>query len=156
METSVKEISINGVSYIPKDSVVQEDMKDKKAKIYFDGSAQPNPGVCRCAIVIKDMEDKLIFEESYKISDEQTSNYGEYWGVVKGLEAAWRLGYRDIIVLGDSQLIVFQLSGKFKPCAHPNLKELYQKCKVLLSQFNSVDFKWIRREENERSDLLSR
>ena len=130
-------------------------IKDKKVKIYFDGSARPNPGLCRCAIIIKDMNDKLIFEEGYKIADNQTNNYGEYWGVIKGLEAAWRLGYKDIIILGDSQIVIFQLNGKYKPCSHPNLKELYQKCIVLMSQFNSVYFKWIRREDNERADYLS-
>lgn len=67
------------------------------------------------------MEDVLFYFSSlpdvvycccsgYKfIGDKNTNNEAEYSGLILGLEAAMRLGLRNVMVKGDSNLIIQQV-----------------------------------------------
>lgn len=76
-----------------------------------------------------------------------TNNTAEYLAVTKGLEAAIRLHWKDLLVLSDSQLIVRQLSGEYK-VKKKHLANLNARVKSLVRQLDSVEFEWINREKN--------
>jgi len=85
---------------------------------------------------------------------EQTNNHAEYQGALLGLRAARARGAREVELLADSQLLVFQLQGRYR-VRNPGLWPLYQEAKALLAQFSKVRLRHIPREENREADAMS-
>jgi ribonuclease HI len=83
-----------------------------------------------------------------------TNNVAEYHATIAALTWARKQGYSDIELLSDSQLVINQVTGKCS-CNSPHLKELLAKV-AALTKGVGVTFRWIRREENEEADALSR
>jgi ribonuclease HI/probable phosphoglycerate mutase len=59
-----------------------------------------------------------------------------------------------LVVRGDSQLVINQMTGKYK-CNSPNLLELYSRAKELESKIDTVHYFHVLREYNKRADDLS-
>jgi hypothetical protein len=57
-------------------------------------------------------------------------------------------------VRGDSNLVVQQLTGKFR-VREPKLRPLLQRVQELAAEFDTVDVQWVPREQNKRADALS-
>jgi ribonuclease HI len=54
----------------------------------------------------------------------------------------------NIIVKGDSRLVVNQIKGEFKVKA-PKIIPLYRKVMSIFSKFNNIEVEWIAREEKK-------
>jgi ribonuclease HI len=130
-------------------------------QVYFDGLCQPfNPGGIACyafVIIAKDkkQEDKYgLAAEPF--SDDSSNNVAEYTGVIKALEWLLQNNCSDnkVIVKGDSELVIFQIKGKYKVKAS-RIIPLYTLSMNLISKFKSIDFEWIPREQNKEADALS-
>ena len=57
-------------------------------------------------------------------------------------------------IQGDSQLIINQLSGKYKVKSE-KLKIYYEKTKILIKKFENLQIEWITREKNNEADGLA-
>jgi ribonuclease HI len=134
-----------------------------QAVVYFDGLCEPrNPGgVATYGIVIYQKK-KILYQEAGMAEAqpwtlEASNNVAEYSAVIRALEWLSKGGYQDrnIILRGDSRLIINQLNGKFKVRAK-RLIELHNRAKKLLAEFGNVRLEWVRRELNKEADLLSR
>ncbi|BAT89882.1 hypothetical protein VIGAN_06100000, partial [Vigna angularis var. angularis] len=79
----------------------------------------------------------------------------EYEAVIAGLELAKHLGTTSIECRTNSQLVVGQLDGSFQT-KDDQLLHYYHKTKELVKQFREVEFKHVPKEENARSDVLSK
>jgi len=84
----------------------------------------------------------------------QTNNYAEYTGVILALERARDLGAREVRLILDSQLIVEQLSGRWK-VKHPAIKPLAARAHELLAGFERWSISHQRREHNRQADALA-
>jgi ribonuclease HI len=85
-----------------------------------------------------------------------TNNLAEYVGAICALEWLARQGYAgDVRVLGDSQLVVRQMTGEYDVKAE-HLRPYHDRLAQLASGFRRVEFVWVRREENGRADALSK
>lgn len=98
--------------------------------------------------------------EGYKVvadGPEATNNVAEYSGIIAALK--WllenNLQNEEIVIRSDSQLCIFQLLGHYKVRA-ARIIPLYQEATNLLTNFNHIELEWVRREENEEADELSR
>jgi ribonuclease HI len=60
----------------------------------------------------------------------------------------------SIIIKGDSQLVIYQIKGRYKVKAI-KIIPLYQKVMSLISKFNDIHFEWIPREKNSEADKLT-
>jgi ribonuclease HI len=126
--------------------------------VYFDGLCYPkNPcGVAAYGYLIH--RDGVLVHSGFGSVGEgkgMTNNVAEYEGLKAA--AAW---IRDsetkekIVVKGDSQLVIKQMSGSWKVNSEtsmryvPEIRELFQG--------KDVTFVWVPREENEEADKLSR
>lgn len=128
--------------------------------LYFDGLCLPkNPrGVACYGFVIYDNGLKLA--QGYGLaaepwSDGATNNVAEYMGLMKGLE--WVVENRpgmDLVVRGDSRLVIMQMRGEFK-VKSKRLLPLYRRCKELEARLGEVTYEWVPREENREADRLS-
>lgn len=121
--------------------------------IQFDGGAVPNPGAHAIGVII--IENGIVIKEiSRKLNGIGTNNEAEYSAPIEGLKEAINLGWIDIVVQGDSQLVVNQVAGSWK-VNKDNLKPLNAEAKALLSKFQSAKVEWIKREMNSRADAAA-
>ena len=70
-----------------------------------------------------------------------------------GLELAGELGADEVELIGDSELIVKQVQGKFK-VKQEHLRPLRAQVVEALSGLDSWTIRNVPREENERADAL--
>lgn len=85
-----------------------------------------------------------------------TNNVAEYSGAICGLEWLLRRGYSgEVVVLGDSQLVVRQMNGEYQVRAE-HLVPYHERLRQLAASFRAVEFRWVPREENGRADELSK
>lgn len=120
--------------------------------IHTDGACFGNPGPMGIGVVIY-KEGKLVKEISEYIG-KGTNNIAEYSAVLRALEFAKKEGANEIEIRSDSQLLVKQLTGKYK-IKSPHLKELRSKIAVFENSIK-VKYKWVPREQNELADCLSK
>ncbi len=84
----------------------------------------------------------------------QTNNYAEYTAVVLALEKAAELGARELELVLDSQLVVEQLSGRWK-VKHPAIRPLVARAQALLAGFERWSIRHERRASNFAADALA-
>jgi ribonuclease HI len=119
--------------------------------IHTDGAARGNPGPAAFAYTIE--RDGADAVEVKGRLGETTNNVAEYTAVVRALEHAKQLGARRVAVLSDSELMVNQMTGRYK-VKNEGLRPLYEQARALAERFDSVTFRHVRREENGRADRL--
>jgi ribonuclease HI len=123
----------------------------KKAIIYTDGGANPNPGPASIGVVIKDENMRTVGMVSRSIG-KATNNEAEYRAVIAGLEMANKLGVRAAEIRSDSELLVRQVNGKYRVRA-AGIRPFYIKVKQMQEQFEDCLFVYIPRELNEAHHL---
>ncbi|HQO39113.1 MAG TPA: ribonuclease HI family protein [Spirochaetota bacterium] len=130
-------------------------------QLHFDGGAVPNPGMATCGFVAHWMEGEVkpenpVIEKTWALPGTKTNNDAEYDAAVRGIETIVETDadVKEIIVYGDSQLVVNQLAGNWKI---KNKKFLPYKMKVdSIRERVTVRFRHIPREYNEHADFLTR
>ncbi|MDG6985149.1 MAG: ribonuclease HI family protein [Nitrososphaerota archaeon] len=123
---------------------------------YVDGLVQPrNPGIGTYAFIIYDGK-KRVAEGSGLAGREVTSNFAEYTALAEALRRLIGLGLTgDVVVRSDSKLLVGQMSEGWKVKGGMYLAKL-KEARDLMSEFGSVAFEWVPREQNQEADLLTR
>ena len=122
----------------------------KSGSIWFDGGTYPsNPGHGGCGAIIKVGEEEYSFNEY--LGKNVTNNQAEYGGLLLGLRQAKELGISNLVVYGDSQLVVNQMNGSYR-CRNSGLIPLWREAKTLAAEFELVTYSWIGRENNQKAD----
>ena len=85
---------------------------------------------------------------------EATNNVAEYTAAIEGLALAERLGAKTVTVRSDSQLLVNQLTGRYR-VKTPHLQPLHRRVRNLVASFDRVSFEHVRREMNREADRLA-
>ncbi|NLL90017.1 MAG: ribonuclease HI family protein [Dehalococcoidales bacterium] len=124
-----------------------------KVIIHTDGASRGNPGQAAIGITIKDEKGNLLKSVSRAIGI-TTNNQAEYMAIIVALEQAIRLGAKHVELNSDSELVVFQLTGRYR-VKKDTLKPLFQKVKELSARFESFKVKNIPREQNSEADALA-
>ena len=110
----------------------------------FDGSSTKNSARAKIVIISpKGIKTTLSFNLAFKC----TNNQVEYEALVIGLEILMELGAQEVHILGDSQLVLWQLIGEYK-CNNLLLAPYYTTSTQLLDSFHSVDFEYMPMESN--------
>jgi ribonuclease HI len=120
---------------------------------YFDGGARSNPGPAGYGVFIVD-DQGAVQAELYEPLGIATNNVAEYRGLIAALQWAADRELKQVIVKGDSQLIIEQMRGNYK-VKHEGLKPLYLRARMLVMQIGDVRFEHVRREQNTEADRLS-
>jgi ribonuclease HI len=127
-------------------------MAKKKLIIYCDGGARGNPGPAGIGAVIYDEKKNKIAEISECIGG-TTNNQAEYRAVLAAIEKAKLLGAAEVYFYLDSELVVNQLSQKFK-IKNQDLAPLFVKIYNFSLGFDKVTYNYIPREMNKEADKL--
>jgi ribonuclease HI len=119
--------------------------------LFFDGSAR-----CKRAgagVVLIDPHSEQL-KYMVHLDFEATNNMAEYEALIFGLTAALSLGVRELLVKGDSQLVIRQVRGK---CCrnNPQLAAYLIHVKRLEKDFDVLELQHVPREGNSAADALS-
>jgi probable phosphoglycerate mutase len=124
----------------------------KSATIHFDGGGKsPGPVVAACVV---ELSDGSVHEDDKRFG-QGTHNFAEYQALMLGLRLALKHGVREVLVKGDSKVVVNQVNREWKT-RHPVLQTLRAEADELFARFEKWDIEWIRRNENRRADELCR
>jgi len=123
------------------------------AKVYVDGASRGNPGPAGIGVALFTMDGKKIAQISRPIGT-TTNNAAEYTALIEALKLAKELGIQQLHVLSDSQLMVNQMTGRYK-VKNPQIAEFVAQAMGLVKQFPKVSFHFIERENNRLADALS-
>jgi len=124
-----------------------------KITVYVDGASRGNPGHAGIGIVIVDKRGNLIKELSDYIG-ETTNNIAEYTALLTALKEVREMGYDDVEVVSDSELMVKQINGEYE-VKNLGLKKLYDQAKEIIKELKSFSIRHVRRSENKRADELA-
>ncbi|MFW6384388.1 MAG: ribonuclease HI [Halodesulfurarchaeum sp.] len=123
-----------------------------RVHLYFDGASRGNPGPSAVGYVLVDGDG--IVEEGGETIGRATNNQAEYRALIRGLEVAAALGYDEVEIRGDSELIVKQVKGAWNT-NDPTLKEHRVRVHELLREFEAYSITHVPRGTNERADELA-
>jgi ribonuclease HI len=128
--------------------------------IYCDGGSRGNPGEAAIGFVVKNSQDKIIYQEGEYIG-KATNNVAEYTAVITALQ--WLINsqsnilisqYLNIIFYLDSLLVVNQLNGLYK-IKNASLRNLIITIRQLENQLKSnIIYQQIPRCKNYLADKL--
>ncbi|XP_075483637.1 uncharacterized protein LOC142523792 [Primulina tabacum] len=91
---------------------------------------------------------------SFNLDFSCTNNQAEYEALVIGLEILRDLGAKDVLIIGDSQLVLKQMSGEYK-CSSLALAPYFTAASQLLDDFEDVTFQHVPRQDNWEADELA-
>ena len=120
--------------------------------LFTDGGARGNPGPAAYAFVLEAEDGDLLASEGVAIGT-ATNNVAEYSGLVEGLRRALELGLKHVEVVSDSELMVKQMRGEYR-VKNEGLRPLYDQAQKLAREIGDVEYRHVRRAENELADRL--
>ncbi len=121
--------------------------------MHIDGGARGNPGPAGAGVVIKDDSGQRLHEVGYFLG-RHTNNAAEYQALILGLKRAVRLADPVVLVYSDSELLVHQITGRYR-VKSPNLIGYVEQAQSLLLKFENWSIHHVRREQNRRADQLA-
>lgn len=123
-------------------------------RLEFDGAARGNPGPAGAgAALFDESRDTQVGSICLKLG-RTTNNQAEYYGLLAGMEAAEVVGVKKLRILGDSQLVVRQVMGRYK-VSNEGLRRLYTRVKQVQKSFDGFQIEHVLRDKNKVADELS-
>jgi ribonuclease HI len=123
-----------------------------RVTVNVDGGARGNPGPAAIGVVVRDGGGEVL-EEVGETIGEATNNVAEYKALLRGIEMAAAQGAGEVELIGDSELVVRQVEGKYK-VKNAGIKPLHAEVKKALAGFDSWSIRHVRRSENADADRL--
>ncbi len=122
--------------------------------LYFDGCSKGNPGKAGAGAVLYDVSMNEFWSGCCLVGNHSTNNEAEYTGLILGLRKAVELGIEELLVKGDSQLIIRQMKKEYKVNSGI-LIPLHREALHLSSQIKRIQYEHVYRHNNRRADELS-
>ena len=120
--------------------------------VNVDGGARGNPGPAAIGVVVREAGGEVLEERGERIG-EATNNVAEYRALLRGVELAAEHGAAELELIGDSELVVRQVEGRYK-VKNAGMKKLHEEVKRALRDFDSWSIRHVRRAENADADRL--
>jgi ribonuclease HI len=133
-------------------ALVLRDGGGGRAHVYFDGASRGNPGPASVGWAVV-TSDGIVADGGERIGT-TTNNKAEYKALIRALEAVRDLGFDEIDVRGDSELIVKQVRGEWNT-NDPDLREYRVRVRELLTGFDCWSLQHVPRDANRRADELA-
>lgn len=132
-----------------------------KLTAHFDGGCRAKQNLAAGAAVLYDEGGHEIASRSHVMYD-TTTPVAEYMGLILALELAREHGGTDVTILGDAELIVRHVDGRYR-CRQEHLQPMLAYVRTLMSHIPHVEVREFpkagpqmkRRFGNERADQLA-
>lgn len=124
-------------------------MRPPALKLFFDGGCRPNPGMMETAVVARGV--------THHRPDlgPGTNNDAEWLALIHAVELAGALGETDIVLVGDSALVLNQARGRW-PCRSAALRRHLETFQALAPSFAAIRFRQVGRSQNLAGIALER
>lgn len=124
---------------------------------FFDGGSRCNPGPAGCGAVIFAADKPCAgrpLATAHAFIGIGTNNEAEYQGLILGLQLALKYGAREVVIHGDSILVVNQLLGQWN-VKNERLSRLLNHINLhLIPKFDAWKAHHVYREANGAADAL--
>jgi ribonuclease HI len=121
--------------------------------IHIDGASRGNPGEAGFGVHVTSPTGAEL-ASLFGYLGTATNNVAEYRGLIHALRYALDRGARHVRVFSDSELVVRQVTGRYR-VRHPNMVPLHREASQLLREFESARISHVRREANRTADRLA-
>ncbi|HHB75984.1 MAG TPA: ribonuclease HI family protein [Desulfobulbus sp.] len=121
--------------------------------LYTDGASRGNPGQAGAGAVILDENGRELAARAEYLGI-CTNNVAEYKALISGLRMAVEVGCAELNIFLDSELIVRQLTGRYK-VKNATLKPLFQQVQQLLQRLAAFSITHVPRAKTRRADELA-
>ncbi|GAU45720.1 hypothetical protein TSUD_401020 [Trifolium subterraneum] len=105
--------------------------------------------------VVLEGPDGVLIEQSLRFAFKARNNQAEYEALIAGMRLAKEMEVADLRAKSDSQLVTSQVSGEFQ-AKDPQLIKYLEQVRSLAKHFNTFELIYVPREQNARTDLLSK
>jgi ribonuclease HI len=120
---------------------------------YCDGGSRGNPGPAGYGVSVEDGAGRPVAELS-EFLGVKTNNFAEYSALLAALEYAIAKGYKQLLVVADSELMVKQMKGQYRVNS-PDLRPLWEEAKRRAARLERFDIQHVLRGKNKRADALA-
>ncbi len=127
--------------------------------LFTDGASRGNPGQSAVGVIAFSSSssipalEKPIFKFGKYIGI-KTNNEAEYASLIFGIELCLKYKILCCSVFMDSQLVVYQMQGRYK-VKKIHLKKLYFQAKELEQKMTKISYVYINRDKNYIADELA-
>jgi ribonuclease HI len=127
--------------------------KFPQLEMQFDGGSRGNPGLAGIGVTISASDGTMVYELGDTLPH-ATNNVAEYTALIRGVQAARQLGVLKLNIRADSELVVRQITGRYR-VKSPDLKPLYAQAMAELAQISDWSISHVYRSSNSRADELA-
>lgn len=120
---------------------------------HCDGGSRGNPGPSAYGAVIEDPDGRVVARLSQYLG-RQTNNFAEYHGLLAVLAWATENHARRLRVVSDSELMVRQMSGRYK-VSSPTLRPLWEEARRRAARLDEFEMRHTLRAGNREADRLA-
>jgi ribonuclease HI len=120
----------------------------------FDGAAKPEKGGGSCSAIIWSFPSWTVVRAMSRFIPEVTVNEAEYHGIRLVMELVLELDIKELVVCGNSNLVIRQLRGEME-CRAVNLQLLKREVEMDLHLLQRCDMVHVKREWNAAADMLA-
>ena len=121
--------------------------------IHIDGACRGNPGDAGFGVYVASSDGSPV-AELYGYLGRATNNVAEYQALIHALRFALSRGTRALRLFSDSELVVRQMSGRYK-VKHPDMIPLHREASGLFRKIPDCRLVHVRREQNKDADRLA-
>jgi len=129
------------------------DVSGGAVDVYCDGASRGNPGPAGLGVVVRTPDGREVAAWGDRLG-RATNNVAEYMACIAGLRRTRELGAQAVRVLSDSELLVRQITGRYR-VRNAALQPLHAQVMDLLGSFESWEAVHIPREQNTQADRLA-
>ncbi|KAE9309856.1 hypothetical protein PF008_g20590 [Phytophthora fragariae] len=120
----------------------------------FDGAAKISTRKGSCGCVLWKLPGWSVMEAQGFILEDVTVNDAEYNGLLKGLQMARERNIPELVVVGDSRIVIQQVQGLIN-CHQPNLQRKLAECEAMKEYFTSLRLVHVKRDFNQTADYIT-
>ena len=120
--------------------------------LFFDGASKGNLGIAGASGVIFDSKGNKIKEYSWGIG-KKTNNCIEWLALIKGLELARNIDIQELVVFGDSMMVVREASNLMKKRSYPVTKT-HHILKCMVNGYKAINFLHLLRANYQQADIM--
>ena len=121
--------------------------------LFSDGASKGNPRLAGAGRVLFYSKGSKMNEYSWGIG-KKTNNGVEWLALIKGLELARNVGIEELVIFGNSMMVIREARNLAKNRKNPTTKT-YHILKYMINEFKAINFIHLLRANNYQANIIA-